>query len=101
MVSPDMRTRQQLLDMLGAHKAEMQERFSVASIGLFGSRIGDDARPGSDLDVLVDFARPTFDHYMELKFYLEDMFGMSVDLVLADSLKPRLRPIIEREVVYA
>ena len=96
-----MKTRQQLLDLLGAHKAEMQERFAVSSIGLFGSQIREEARPDSDVDVLVEFTRPTFDRYMDLKFYLEDLFDLSVDLVLADSLKRRLKPIIEREVVYA
>ncbi|KKK49067.1 hypothetical protein LCGC14_3138780, partial [marine sediment metagenome] len=44
---------------------------------------------------------PSFDHYMDLKFYLENLFGTSVDLVLADTIKPRLQPIITREVVYA
>jgi hypothetical protein len=55
----------------------------------------------SDVDILVEFEQPTFDHYMELKFFLEDSFGRPVDLVLADSLKPRLKPIISQEVTYA
>ena len=55
----------------------------------------------SDVDILVELSEPTFDHYMDLKFFLEDHIGRPVDLVLADSLKPRLAPIIEREVVYA
>jgi hypothetical protein len=53
------------------------------------------------VDVLVELQNPTFDHYMDLKFELEDNLGMPVDLVLADSLKERLRPLIEREVTYA
>ncbi len=52
-------------------------------------------------DILVELAHPTFDHYMDLKFSLEDQLGIAVDLVLADSLKPRLKPIITREVAYA
>jgi predicted nucleotidyltransferase len=38
---------------------------------------------------------------MGIKFWLEDTFGLPVDLVLVDTLKPRLRPIILSEVVYA
>jgi predicted nucleotidyltransferase len=38
---------------------------------------------------------------MDLKFYLEEMLDRSVDLVLHDTIKPRLKPIIEKEVVYA
>jgi hypothetical protein len=53
------------------------------------------------VDILVELAIPTFDHYMDLKFFLEDSLGRPVDLVLADSLKPRLKPIITREVAYA
>jgi len=53
------------------------------------------------VDILVELANPTFDHYMDLKFALEDMFGASVDLVMADCVKPRLRPAIASETVYA
>ena len=58
-------------------------------------------RADSDLDVLVEMSEPTFDRYMDLKFELEEAFGASVDLVLSDMVKERLRPIIEQEVVYA
>jgi hypothetical protein len=37
---------------------------------------------------------------MDLKFFLEDELGLPVDLVLSDSLKPRLKPIITGEVAY-
>ena len=80
---------------------ELAERYSVRSIGVFGSYAKGSADPESDIDILVDLAEPTFDNYMDLKFRLEDIFGRSVDLVLADTLKPRLKPIITKEVVYA
>ena len=70
-------------------------------IGLFGSMVRGEARPDSDLDVLVEFDAPSFDHYMDLKFYLEELLHLPVDLVLHDVIKPRLKPIIEQEVVYA
>jgi hypothetical protein len=38
---------------------------------------------------------------MDLKFYLEEHLGRPVDLVLADAVKPRLKPVVAREVVYA
>jgi predicted nucleotidyltransferase len=53
------------------------------------------------VDLLVELEEPTFDHYMDLKFYLEDLLGRPVDLVLADSVKPRLKPLIAKEAVYA
>jgi predicted nucleotidyltransferase len=59
------------------------------------------AKPGSDVDIVVEMAEPTFDHYMDLKFYLEELFGADVDLVLADTIKPRLKPYIDRDLIYA
>jgi len=96
-----MLSKAEIMDLLTAHREELSRRFSVRRIGLFGSHARGDARPASDVDILVEFDQPTFDHYMDLKFHLEDLLHRPVDLVLQDSLKPRLRPIIEREVVYA
>jgi predicted nucleotidyltransferase len=93
--------RNQVLEFLATHRQELHERFSVRRIGVFGSVARGDSGPDSDIDVLVELAEPTFDHYMDLKFFLEDWLGRPVDLVLADSLKPRLAPVICREVSYA
>lgn len=60
-----------------------------------------DNRFSSDVDIIVDFDDPTFDHYMDLKFRLEEIFERPVDLVVADTLKPRLKPIVEQEIVHA
>ena len=90
-----------IMDFLKANKDEIAKRFSVRRIGLFGSHIRGEATVKSDVDILVEMDNPTFDHYMDLKFYLEEGLGRPVDLVLADSVKPRLKPIINREVVYA
>ena len=54
-----------------------------------------------DLDFVVELERKTFDAYMDLKLFLEDLFGCPVDLVLADAIKPRLRPTILREMIHA
>lgn len=86
---------------LAEMRPELAERFTVSRIGVFGSFARGDQGPGSDVDILVELAEPTFDHYMDLKFRLEELLDRSVDLVMADTLKPRLKPIIEQEVVYA
>jgi predicted nucleotidyltransferase len=96
-----MRSGQETLAVLQAHKDVLQRRFSAKRIGLFGSCAREGARPDSDIDILVELGEPTFDHYMDLKFCLEELLGAPVDLVMADCLKPRLRPIIAKEVVYA
>ncbi|MGZ8857241.1 MAG: helix-turn-helix domain-containing protein [Candidatus Aminicenantales bacterium] len=80
---------------------EIKIRFGVRKLGLFGSTARSEAGPASDVDVLVEFEEPTFDRYMDLKFYLEDIFGRPCDLVLADSLKEGVRGSALSEVVYA
>jgi uncharacterized protein len=96
-----MVSKSEILASLQEHRAELGQRFSVSRIGLFGSYLHGNADEESDIDVLVDLAEPTFDHYMELKFFLEDLFHHPVDLVLAETLKPRLKPLVAQEVVYA
>jgi predicted nucleotidyltransferase len=90
-----------ILDLLTQHNQQLRERFTVKRLGLFGSYARGEAGPGSDIDLLVELEQPTYDHYMDLKFYLEDLFQTPVDLVMADTVKPRLAPYISREVVYA
>jgi len=90
----------EILDFLKQNKQDFETRFSVRRIGLFGSVLHGSASDKSDVDILVELTHATFDQYMDLKFYLEDKLGRPVDLVLADSLKPRLKPIITREVAY-
>ena len=91
----------QILQFLQEHEQELADRFSVVQIGVFGSVRTAKSRENSDVDILVEMREPTFDHYMDLKFYLENHLGRPVDLVLADTIKPRLRTRITREVVYA
>jgi len=82
-------------------RQELSDRFTVKRIGVFGSFIRGNEDAGSDVDILVELAEPTFDHYMDLKLKLEEILQRPVDLVMAETIKPRLRPIIEREIVYA
>ena len=96
-----MFTREDTLEQLNQKAEELKRNFSVRSIGLCGSFARNEADKGSDVDILVDFVEPTFDHYMDLKFYLGRLFGRPIDLVIADTLKPRLKPVIEKEVIYA
>lgn len=92
--------RNEILTLLKKHSNEIRRRFSVRKIGLFGSHAHGGFDDLSDIDLLVELEAPTFDHYMELKFFLEDTFNRPVDLILADSVKPRLKPLIAAEVVY-
>jgi len=90
-----------ILTAIAGIRRELIEHFTVKRIGVFGSYARGDAGLDSDVDIIVELEEPTFDHYMDLKFRLEKVLGRPVDLVMAETVKPRIRPIIEREVIYA
>lgn len=93
-------TRQETLEVLSAHKAEMVHRFGVARLALFGSTARDEAGPDSDVDLLVAFAgKVTFDGYMDLHAFLQNLLGVKVDLATDAMIKPRMRSRMERERV--
>jgi uncharacterized protein len=74
--------------------------FGVQSLALFGSVARDEATEASDLDFLVEFeGSATFDRYMDLKFFLEDLFGKPVDLVTRRSLKPQIAESVLEESI--
>ena len=91
------------LGILREHENVMIERFGIKKVGVFGSFAKGEERIDSDVDILVQFkeGQKTFGNYMELKFYLEELFGRKVDLVIETAIKPRLREQILKEAVYA
>ena len=92
--------RQKALDALSSAKPELMKLFGVTRLALFGSTVRGEARPDSDLDVVVSFDGPaTSKRYFGVKFYLEDELGVDVDLVTEKALKKALKPYVEREAV--
>lgn len=92
--------RSEILEVLAERRREITTRFGVKRVALFGSAARDELDAASDVDVLVEFDGPaTFDGYMDLKFYLEDLLGRPVDLVTDKALRKELRPYIEKEMI--
>ncbi len=69
----------------------------------FGSYSTGSETPKSDIDILVEFesGKKNFDNYTGLKFYLEDLFQKKVDLVIKESIRPKLKDKILKDVLYA
>jgi predicted nucleotidyltransferase len=95
-----VQNRQELFETLSLNEAKIKS-FGVRSLSLFGSCARGEETPESDLDFVVEFERKSFDAYMDLKLFLEDLFGRPVDLVLSDGIKPRLRTAILQEAIHA
>ncbi|EFO80099.1 DNA polymerase beta subunit [Oscillochloris trichoides DG-6] len=96
-----MSSKQEILALLSAHAAPIQ-RYGVTRCGLFGSFVRNEAGPESDIDILVEFdpSQKTFDNFIHLAFYLEDLLGRPVDVITTDSLSPYIGPRILQEVEY-
>jgi predicted nucleotidyltransferase len=94
------RSPDEILKTIEANREKLK-KLGVRSLGLFGSAARGEATEGSDLDFLVEFEKKTFDAYMDLKDFLEELFGCKVDLVMKDAIKPRLREPILKETIYA
>jgi len=88
---------EQVLERLRAHRGRLAE-LGVASLSVLGSVARGESRPDSDVDFLVEFDGPaTFDRYMQLKFFLEDVLNRRVDLLTRQGIRPELRSSIEQD----
>jgi len=85
---------------LRAAPPDLRAHWPIRSLALFGSRIRDDATAKSDLDVLVEFARPIpLSAFLALEERLASITGLRVDLVSAAALKPRIGERVGAEAV--
>ncbi len=92
--------RDQLLHDLAQLIPTLRREFGVKELALFGSVARGESTPESDIDLLVTFeGKATFDGFMELKLYLEDTLGRTIDLGTPDTLRPEIRPLVERDLI--
>lgn len=92
--------KSKVLTILARLKPELEKRFGVTHLALFGSTVRDEARSDSDIDIVVSFDGPaTSKRYFGVQFLLEDELGQAVDLITDKAMRPELRPFIEREAI--
>ena len=90
----------QLVARLRQQLPLLTQQYEVKSLGLFGSYVRHEQRPGSDVDVLVTFYEsPSLLKFIELEDHLTDTLGVKVDLVMPDTLKPAIKERIASEVI--
>lgn len=90
-----------VIEVLRNREGEIKEKFGVRRIGVFGSFARGEQKETSDVDILVEFDKPTFKNFMNLAFFLEDLFHRKVDLVTPNSLSPYISPYVKKEVIWA
>lgn len=78
----------------------LRDKYKVKEIGIFGSYIKGEQKKRSDVDILVDFYE-TIDlfTFVELEDFLSKTIGIKVDLVMKDTLKPRIKERILKEAI--
>lgn len=94
--------KKSLLKELNIHQGQIKT-FGVKSLGLFGSFVlNQKVHAGSDIDFLVEFepGKKTFDNFMELSFFLEEILGRKIELVTRESLSRHVGPHILKQAEH-
>ncbi len=93
--------REEVLRILRERQADLHEQYGIKSLALFGWVARDEARPDSDVDLLVEFERPVgLFAFIGLQQHLESLFGCKVDLGTPRSLKPYLKERVLEDAIY-
>lgn len=93
-------TKSIILDFLSEHKTQIQEKFGIQKIGLFGSYAKNEARDDSDIDIAILSDKKDFFVREDLKNYLQESLKVSVDIGYLDSFREFYRKKIEQEIIY-
>ncbi|MCK5056002.1 MAG: nucleotidyltransferase family protein [Candidatus Aminicenantes bacterium] len=96
-----MKRLKEIQKCLRIHKKELNKKYKIKEIGIFGSYVRGDQKEKSDLDILVNFEETIgLFRFVALERYLSRLLGVKVDLVMKSALKPRIGKRILNEVSY-
>jgi hypothetical protein len=94
------KTREEILSLLLKNKSELEKRFKVRRLALFGSYARGDQRPDSDVDILVDIDPSVGLEFVTLAEQIEKLVGISVELVSMRAVKPNKFKYIQQDLIY-
>ncbi|MBI3958977.1 MAG: nucleotidyltransferase family protein [Chloroflexi bacterium] len=80
-------TRDAILKTLQAELPHLRQEYGVTRLALYGSAARGEAGPESDVDLLVELARPLGLEFVGLILCLEETLGRKVDLATFDSFQ--------------
>lgn len=89
-----------LQERLLESKKVLQEQYGIEKIGYFGSYARNEQKETNDLDIIIEAGKPIGLEFSDVKYYLEEQLGVSIDLVTTNALKPQLKDQILKEVIY-
>lgn len=96
-----VQTKKSVVSRVQDHRQQIRA-YGVKQFGLFGSFVREQQDKDSDIDILVSFdpGKKTFDNFMHLSLFLEELLGRRIELVTTESLSPHIGPHILSEVEY-
>jgi hypothetical protein len=92
----------EIISKLIEENRDKVRNFGVKRLGIFGSFVRGSQVENSDIDILVEFSsgQKNYDNFINLAFFLEEIFQRRVELVTPESISPYLKPYIMKEVEY-
>jgi uncharacterized protein len=95
-----VKTQQSILSILRSAKPELEKKYPIKTIALFGSFSRKENNENSDIDVMVEFTEPVGIRFIDLADELENILQHKVDLVSRKGIKPKYFNAIEPELIY-
>jgi len=96
----NMKSLEELKKIINQHKKELEEKYKVKSIAIFGSYVRNEQNAESDVDILVEFREPVGLLFIHLADYLEEILSVKVDLLTPEAIKPNRKKYILEKLVY-
>jgi uncharacterized protein len=94
-----MLTQKVIIEKIKELKPELEEKYNVTRLGLFGSYANGSPEENSDIDILIDFKKPVGWDYFKIEKLLEDCFNKKIDIVTPSALKMPLKSEILGSVI--
>ena len=94
------KTRDEILSLLLQNKSELEHKFKVRRLAIFGSYARGDQRSDSDVDILVDIDPSIGLEFVTLAEKIEQLLGLPVELVSRRAIKPAKFKYIEQDLIY-
>ncbi|MBI2471818.1 MAG: nucleotidyltransferase family protein [Planctomycetes bacterium] len=95
-----MKTLEEIKIIIQQRRYDLEEKYKVKKIAIFGSYARSEQNKESDLDIVVEFKEPVGLLFIHLADFLEEILGVKVDLTTPDAIKPNRRKYIMEELTY-
>jgi len=95
-----MKSLEEVKRIIDVYRKELEEKFKVKSIAIFGSYARGEQTPQSDIDIIVEFKESVGMLFIHLADFLEEILGIKVDLLTPDAIKKNRIKYIKEELIY-